>query len=448
MLRGRWWRPRRQAIIRTAGGREEILLQVGRSMTRIAAIFLLILASTATVAAQETRIAAVVNDDMISLGDLEARIRLVLLSSQLPDNAQVRQRVTSQVLRTLIDEKLEVQEAKRYNVTVSDDDVSKAFDRLEQQNNMPKGGLEQLLSSHGISRSTLTDQIRSALIWNKLVDGKLTQSVSISDEEVKDTLARIKQEIGKSQYRVAEIFLAVDNPSQEADVKALADRLLDQIHQGASFSAVAQQFSQSPTAAVGGDLGWLTAAELPHDIGDVVQGMQVGQLSAAIRGSGGFYIVGLLERRTFGTPSPADATVTFTRVSFQFPTETATDADRQKALAAAQQVSETAKSCEDMVRIGKERAPQTSGEVRDAKIGSLPQEFQTLLASLQPGQASKPLAFRDGAGVIMPCERKEAASPIPTRDQLVDNLTRQRLETLARRYLRDLRRTAYVDLRV
>jgi hypothetical protein len=87
MLRGRWWRPRRQAIIRTAGGREEILLQVGRSMTRIAAIFLLILASTATVAAQETRIAAVVNDDMISLGDLEARIRLVLLSSQLPDNA-------------------------------------------------------------------------------------------------------------------------------------------------------------------------------------------------------------------------------------------------------------------------------------------------------------------------------------------------------------------------
>jgi len=403
-------------------------------MTRIAGIFLLILASTATVAAQETRIAAVVNDDMISLGDLEARIRLVLLSSQLPDNAQVRQRVTSQVLRTLIDEKLEVQEAKRYNVTVSDDDVSKAFDRLEQQNNMPKGGLEQLLSSHGISRSTLTDQIRSALIWNKLVDGKLTQSVSISDEEVKDTLARIKQEIGKSQYRVAEIFLAVDNPSQEADVKAL--------------SAVAQQFSQSPTAAVGGDLGWLTAAELPHDIGDVVQGMQVGQLSAAIRGSGGFYIVGLLERRTFGTPSPADATVTFTRVSFQFPTETATDADRQKALAAAQQVSETAKSCEDMIRIGKERAPQTSGEVRDAKIGSLPQEFQTLLASLQPGQASKPLAFRDGAGVIMPCERKEAASPIPTRDQLVDNLTRQRLETLARRYLRDLRRTAYVDLRV
>jgi peptidyl-prolyl cis-trans isomerase SurA len=416
-------------------------------MTRIAAVLMLILVGAATAAAQETRIAAVVNDEMISLGDLDARVRLVLLSSQLPDNEQVRQRVTPQVLRTLIDEKLEVQEAKRFNITANDDEINKAFERLEQQNNMPKGGLDQVLSVHGIPRSSLTDQIRSAIIWNKLVDGKLGPNVSVSDEEIKDTLARIKQEIGKSQYRVAEIFLAVDNPSQEADVKALADRLLDQIHQGASFSAVAQQFSQSPTAAVGGDLGWLTAAELPHDIAEAVQSMQAGQLSAPIRTSGGFYILGLLERRIFGTPSPADALVTLTRVSFMIPLETATDADRQKAFAAAQQVSDAAKSCDDMRRIGKERAPQTSGEMRDVKIGSLPAEFQTLLASMQLSQASKPLQFHDGFGVVMLCERKEAPSPIPTRDQLSDTLTRQRLDTLSRRYLRDLRRTAYVDLR-
>lgn len=261
-------------------------------MTRIAAALVLILVGAASAAAQETRIAAVVNDDMISLGDLDARVRLVLLSSQLPDNDQVRQRATPQVLRTLIDEKLEVQEAKKLNVTVSDDEVNKTFERLEQQNNLPKGGLDKMLSQNNIPRSTLTDQISASLMWNKLVEQKLGPTVSISDEEVKDTLARIKQEVGKPQYRVAEIYLAIDNPSQEADVKALADRLIDQMHPvadpthpggmrpGASFPAVAQQFSQSPTAAVGGDLGWLTTAELPRDIATVVQGMQPGQLSA------------------------------------------------------------------------------------------------------------------------------------------------------------------------
>lgn len=417
-------------------------------MARIAAALLLILVNVTAAAAQETRIAAIVNDDMISLGDLDARVQLVILSSQLPDNPQVRQRVTPQVLRTLIDEKLEVQEAKKFNVTVSDDEVNKAYDRLEQQNNMPKGGLEKVLSQHGIPRSTLTDQISSSVLWNKLVQGKLSSSVSISDEEVKDTLARIKQEVGKSQYRVAEIYLAVDNPSQEADVKALADRLIDQMHQGAGFSAIAQQFSQSPSAAVGGDLGWLTTAELPRDIAQVVQGMQEKQLSAPIRTAGGYYIVGLLEKRNFGTPGPGDMLVTVARVIFPVNAQSATDADRQKAFLAAQQVVETAKSCDDMKRIGSERAPQTSGEMRDVKIGGLQPELQTIINGLQPGQVSKPINFRDGSAVFMLCERKEPPSPIPTRDQLVDTLTRQRLDTLARRYLRDLRRTAYVDMRV
>jgi peptidyl-prolyl cis-trans isomerase SurA len=421
-------------------------------MTRIAAALILFLVSTAAVTAQETRIAAIVNDDMISLGDLEARIKLVLLSSQLPDNEQVRQRVAPQVLRSLIDEKLEMQEAKKYNVLASDDDVNKSLERLEQQNNMPKGGLEKLLTQQGIPRSTLVDQIRASLVWNKIVEGKLSSSVSISDEEVKDTLARIKSEVGKSQYRVAEIFLAIDNPSQEAEVKALADRLIDQMRPGpnkpgAGFSAVAQQFSQSPTAAVGGDLGWLTAAELPHDIAQVVQGMQPGQLSAPIRSPGGFYIVGLLEKRTFGTPSAADATLTIVRVVFPFP-QNATDAEKQKAFLTAQQLSETAKSCDEMRQVGKERAPQTSGEMRDVKVGSLDPRFQELLRSLQISQPSKVLNVGNGAAVVMLCERKEAKSEIPTREQLVDTLTRQRLDTLARRYLRDLRRTAYVDLRV
>lgn len=416
-------------------------------MTRIAAALILILVGTAAAAAQETRIAAVVNDDMISLGDLEARVKLVLLSSQLPDNDQVRQRVTPQVLRSLIDEKLEMQEAKKYNVIASDDDVNKSIERIEQQNNMPKGGLEKVLQQNGIPRSTLVDQIRSSIVWNKVVEGKLSSSVSISDEEVKDTLARIQGEIGKSQYRVAEIFLAIDNPNQEADVKALADRLIDQMHQGAAFSAVAQQFSQSPTAAVGGDLGWLTLAELPQDIAQVVQGMQPNQLSAPVRSAGGFYIVGLLDKRTFGKPTEADSLLTITRVMFPFP-QNANDVEKQRVFLAAQQVSETAKSCDEMKQIGKERAPQTSGEMHDVKVGSLDPRFQELLKSLQIGQPSKPLNVGNGAAVVMVCEHKEAKSEIPTREQLVDNLTRQRLDTLARRYLRDLRRAAYVDLRV
>jgi peptidyl-prolyl cis-trans isomerase SurA len=416
-------------------------------MTRLAVALLFLIAGAAGAVAQETRIAAVVNDEVISLGDLEARTQLILLSSQLPDSAQVRQRVMPQVLRSLIDERLQIQEAKKFNIVASDTDVSEAFNRLEQQNGMAKGNLDKLLASRGIPRSTLVTQISAGIVWNKLVEGKYGASASVSDDEINETMARIKQDIGRPQHHVAEIFLSVDKPDQEADVKALADRLAEQIRQGASFTAVAQQFSQSPTAAVGGDLGWLSPTELPRDIAAAVEGMQPGQLSAPIRGAAGFYLLFLAERRVFGAPTAEDTLVTLSRVGFPFPPN-GTDADKQRVLAMAQQVSETVKSCGELTKIGQERAPQTSGEVRDAKLGSLPPTLQTIIAPLQIAEASKPIPAQGGVGVVMVCERKAPPSQIPTKDQLGNNMARARLETLGRRYLRDLRRIAFVDMRV
>jgi len=416
-------------------------------MTRLAVALLFLIASAAGAAAQETRIAAVVNDDVISLGDLEARTQLILLSSQLPDNAQVRQRVIPQVLRSLIDEKLQIQEAKKFNIVASDSEVTESFDRLEQQNNMPKGSLDKLLASRGIPRSTLVTQISAGLVWNKLVEGKYGASAAVSDEEINETMARIKQDVGRPQNHVAEIFLTVDKPDQEADVKALADRLAEQIRQGANFGAVAQQFSQSPTAAVGGDLGWLSPTELPRDIAAAVEGMQPGQLSAPIRGTAGFYLLYLADRRIFGAPTAEDTLVTLSRVGFPFPPN-GTDADKQRVVAMAQQVSETVKSCGELTKVGQERAPQSSGEVRDIKLGTLPRELQERIAPLQIAEASKPILAQGGVAVVMVCERKAPPSQIPTKEQLGNNMARARLETLARRYLRDLRRSAFVDMRV
>ncbi|HMK67108.1 MAG TPA: peptidylprolyl isomerase [Stellaceae bacterium] len=416
-------------------------------MIRIVAALLFLTLGGSAAWAQSAAIAAVVNDDVISTADLEARVRLVLLSSQLPDNPQVRQRVVPQVLRSLVDEKLEMQEAKRYNVAISEKDVAQAIERLEQQNRLAKGGLDKILQAQGIPRSTLVAQVTSSLAWNRLVEGRLAQNVTVSEEEINETIARIKEQIGRPQSRIGEIFLSVDKPDQEAEVKALADRLVEQIKAGASFNAVAQQFSQSPTAAVGGDLGWVSAGELPGEVGKVIETMQPGQLSPPIRGTGGFYLIYLADRRTLGASTPADAIITLARLAIPV-TRTATDAEKQQAYAAAKKASETAKSCGELLKIGEQVGPQFSGELKNIKISSLPRELQPIIIPLKIAEASKPLILADGVGVLMVCERNDAPSPIPTRDQVRDNILRQRLETLARRYLSDLRRTANVDLRV
>ena len=103
----------------------------------------------------ETRIAAVVNDEVISVADLRSRLRMVMLSSNLTDSPETRQRVAAQVLRTIVDEKLQMQEAKRQNVTASDEEINKALAQIEKQNNMQFGQLNQALKEHGIDRGTL-----------------------------------------------------------------------------------------------------------------------------------------------------------------------------------------------------------------------------------------------------------------------------------------------------
>ena len=170
----------------------------------------------------ETRIAAVVNDEAISVADVLSRLRMVMLSSNLTDSPETRQRIGAQVLRTIVDEKLQMQEAKRQNVTATDEEINKALAQIEKQNNMQAGQLDQVLKSHGIERSALVDQLTASIVWAKLVRRLVSQTSVVSDEEIDYALQRAKETANEPQSRVAEIFLAVDNPQQDDEVRRLA----------------------------------------------------------------------------------------------------------------------------------------------------------------------------------------------------------------------------------
>ena len=397
----------------------------------------------------ETRIAAVVNDEVISVGDLTSRLRMVMLSSNLTDSPETRQRVAAQVLRTIVDEKLQMQEAKRQNVTATDEEINKALAQIEKQNNMQAGQLDQVLKSHGIERSALVDQLTASIVWTKLVRRLVSQTNVVSDEEIDYALKRAKETANEPQSRVAEIFLAVDNPQQEDEVRRLAERLTEQMKQGARFSAVAQQFSQSATAAVGGDIGWVRPEQLSPELGKAVAQMRPGELSPPIRAGAGYYLVLVLDRRSGRSAGPEDSLVHLVQIVFPLPPQ-ATEQMRRAAIVEAQGARTAAKSCEELLKIGKEKgSAQLSSEGR-LRVDQVTPAMRNIVLGLEVGQASPPIVQKNGVGVIMMCEKAAPSGPptVPSRDEIAETLMRQRLETLARRYMRDLRRTAFVDVRV
>jgi peptidyl-prolyl cis-trans isomerase SurA len=394
------------------------------------------------------RIAAVVNDDVISVFDLVSRMKMVELSSNLADTPETRQRIGGQVLRALVDEKLQLQEAKRQNVVATDDELNTALAQIEKQNSMQAGQLNQFLKSRGIDRGSLVNQLTASIVWAKLVRRLAAQNTEITDEEVDDAIKRLKEHANDPQSRIAEIFLPVDNPAQDQEVRNLAEKLIDQMKHGARFSAVAQQFSQSATAAVGGDMGWLRSDQLPAELAGAVTPLKPGDLSAPIRTNSGYYVLLVIERRNGSTGSgPPETIYDLVQVVFPLPPQ-ANDAIKRAAVTEAQSLR-VAKSCSDLLKLGQQKAPKTSSEGKVNATGLAPQ-LRDLITKLGANQVSEPILQRGGVGVIMVCSKETSTqkSGDPTREEVFESLLRQKLDTVSRRYLRDLRRAAYVDVRV
>jgi peptidyl-prolyl cis-trans isomerase SurA len=417
---------------------------------RLAALAALAVAAvTHPAAAQQelTKIAATVNEDIISVYDLVSRTRLAIIASRLEDSNETRQRVARQLLRIIIDEKLQMQEAKRLGIQVTNKELEEAVGRIEQANRWPPGQFKAFLQQAQVPPTAALDQIKANLLWQKVVRRRLRPQVDISDTEVDEALAKLREAVGKPENRVAEIFLPVERPEQDAEVQRSAETIVQRIKAGTPFPVLAQQFSQSPSAGQGGDLGWLQPGQLEPLLERAVQNLQPRDVSAPIRTLTGYSIVYLIERRIFrGGGDTADATVQVSQLILPLPANArAPEVASQMNL--AQQLAENANSCADLAALAKEVPGGRSSELGTGPMNSIPGEARQAINGLNVNQPSAPLRTPEGVKILMIC-RREGGDGLPSRETVTNGLLQQRMELLARRYIRELRQTATVDIRI
>lgn len=397
-------------------------------------------------AQEQASIAAVVNEDTISTVDLHNRTNLVLFASGLPRTEEVAQRLRPQVLRTMIDETLQLQAAEDNNIKVSDREVESVLDGMARENRLAAGGLHQFLAEKGIEKSALERQIRASLSWSKLIERRFASQAFIGEDEIDDELARISDNQGQPRSLVSEIFLAVEDPAQDAQVRQSAQRIMQQLMNGASFDALARAFSQNTAAASGGDLGWLVPEQIDPAIRKELTAMQPGQLAGPIRTLDGYHIIALRDRRLPGGSSPNQVTVDLRQISLPL-SQQATEAEIRAAVDASEQIRARIEDCASLGGASLPRGVRVANIGR-VRIGDLAGPLQAPLMSLEANQISQPLRGPGGLMLLMVCEREAESAGLPGRDQVRERLFRQKLDLLARRYLRDLRRAAFLDVRV
>ena len=389
---------------------------------------------------------AIVNNDIITGTDIDQRLALVVLANQGKVSDDERARLRLQVLRNLIDEALQIQEAKAHEITITPAEIDQTYLRWASQFKRSPEVMTKYLHDQGSSERSVKRQMQAELAWSRLLRRRIEPNVNVSDEEGKQVLARLEAARGSAEFHVAEIYLSA-TPDNQNEIAANSRKIIDQIRQGGSFAAYATQFSEATTASVGGDLGWVRPGLLPEAVATAVQGMEVGQVVGPVPIPGGVDIVYLVDKRQVLTADPRDAQLNLRQMSLKFPPGIGE--------AEATSRAETfAKATRNMGGCGKvEPVARTLGaEVVDndaVKVRDLPPALQAMLLKLSIGEATPPFGTqKDGVRVLVLCGRDDAkGANAPTLDQVRSSLENTRVNQRAQRYLRDLRRDAVVDYR-
>lgn len=381
-------------------------------------------------------ISAIVNDEVISRYDVQQRVQLIISTSGIQPTKDNVIRLEKQALRSLVNEKIQLQEASKLDVPSSDDEINLMLERIANGNQMSGEQILQLINSQGVKSDTLLNQIKAELLWNKIVRGRYGSYVNVNEDEVSIVYDRTIESIGKEQYEVSEIFIGYENEEEEKEANILAKRLVEQLREGVAFAPVAQQFSQTSTAGQGGYLGWVTDGQLDKTINSKLRQLEKNQISEPIKTLNGIYIIKLNERTEAGGKNPL-------RNQFDLMTVTFEKNNRSDA----ENFSKEFVSCKRIEKLIDKYNEKEINNLGKRTLSELPKELHQELLSKYAGETLNPRISGDYIDLILICDRKDDIGLQVSRENIEDNIYAQKIGMMSRRYLRDLRRDAVIEYR-
>jgi peptidyl-prolyl cis-trans isomerase SurA len=381
-------------------------------------------------------IAAIVNDKVISLFDVDQRVDLFFATSGIERSPQMRERIRSQVLRLLVDEELQMQEAERVEIKVEEEEIDNNIRRLAGESQMTIEGIREFLNGKGIEDDTLKRQIETELAWSQFVRRSFGGRLKIGEQEIEEQYKKAMRSLSEPRFKVSEILMNIESFANEDEINALSNEIATQLKNGVDFGAVARQFSISPSSARGGDIGWVTADQMDEQLARVVVQLEPGQISLPIRTTAGVYIIALAQRREGNAGDPMKNQFDILSVNF----DTSISADTVVNYLA------DFKTC----RRAQDAAKEMNAEIRRSGLRELrefPPALHNMLQNLEAGQSTQPQSTPEGSVAFIVCDRKDDQGTQVSRDTIADNIYSQRIAMMARRHLRDLRREAVVEYR-
>jgi peptidyl-prolyl cis-trans isomerase SurA len=393
-------------------------------------------------------VVAEVNDEVITNYDILQKMRLLVVLAGIQPTRNDLPELQRYALSSLIDEHLEIQELKREekeqkaNIIATDSVIDDVIADMAKDTHMTTEQFMASLAQQGIGADALRSQLKAQESWLDWIRGRYGSRLRIGEDQIKAYQARVAAEADKPRYQISEIFLDGEKAGGMSQAGDEANQLIAQLHQGAPFQAVARQFSNAATAANGGDAGWVTAGDLDPAIRTAVDDMRPGSLSAPIQTKDGLYIIYLRDRQAGGSA----VLINLKQAAIALPAnapQDQVDAARAKLEALRGQLH----GCDSFEATAGKVDGVLAGDLGEADARDLAPAFRDAAASLPVGQVSEPIRSDQGLHLLVVCGKHSSGAKSLSHDQIENQLIGEQLEMIKRRYLRDLRNSASIEVR-
>jgi peptidyl-prolyl cis-trans isomerase SurA len=249
------------------------------------------------------RIVAYVNDDIITLSELNEKTNALLAVREqnpfIKGKDQSVDQIRHDILENLINERLAAKEITRLKISVSDAEVDNAIAGLRQENHLSEEALEAQLRKEGKTLDDLRQQIREDIERAMLINREVRSKTVVTDEQVEAYYRSHPEEFqGKQRHRLQDIFLPLApdaSPRERSQAQALAEQILGRLRLGADFAFMARRYSQGPGAEEGGDLGFFSEGDLDPVLERAIDGLGPGDISPVIVTDKGLHIIKVIE---------------------------------------------------------------------------------------------------------------------------------------------------------
>ena len=395
-------------------------------------------------------IAAIVNDGVVLRSEVEDQVTMLLRNferqgAQLPPIGQLRE----DVLERLILQRIQLQRADRYGISISDEGLNAAINNVAQNNNVTFEEFPEVLAAEGIDYFKYRNELKQQITLDELRQREVSSRISVSQSELDSYLILQKEEDQKAyDYDLSHILLPLTSRSGQGEINRKQEMIIDlrlRIENGEAFESIARSFSEGQQSSNGGRLGWMKGNELPEIFVSAIRNTKIGELSQPFQSASGFHL--LKVNGIKGNDPVIEEQINVRHILIKT-NEILDDAAAEEKLktirtqiidegdfgAVASAVSEDPGSAQD------------GGDMGWAPRGFFVPEFEEIAYSLEMNQISAPFKSRYGWHIIQFMgQRSHDITEEVQRRKAVSAIRNLKLSDEIEIWARELRDEAYVE---